>query len=276
MALGSFEACHPYVLAHEGGFVDHPDDPGGATNEGVTQATYDAWRKNSGLPMRSVRELTSEERDVIYRQQYWDAVRGDQLPVGVDYAVYDFAVNSGPGRAARFLQAVVGVTQDGQIGNVTLAAVRAYKGGSINLIAELCQRRMAFLKGLRHWGTFGRGWTRRVMGNEWGIQNHDSGVIDRASAFARPNRVEDISPPPILDDGSGAKGEGVESVSSVIKRAAKNPAAVGAAIASTTPGLMSAAQGDGPFAYAISAAVVIAVAGGVYWLVRGRERDLGA
>jgi lysozyme family protein len=148
------------VLKEEGGYSNHPKDPGGATNLGVTQRVYDAWLKNNGKAPRSVRDIARAEVESIYYQQYWLAVRGDQLPDGVDLAMFDYAVNSGPGRAIKDLQRVLGVKVDGGIGNVTLAAVAA--ADPIKLVNDLLDTRMRFLKDLSTWSTFGRGWSVRV------------------------------------------------------------------------------------------------------------------
>lgn len=151
------------VLSHEGGYVNHPKDPGGATNRGVTQRVYDAYRKRHGEAPRSVRAITPDEVADIYKRQYWDAVKADDLPSGLDYAVFDYAVNSGPSRAMKDLQRELGFTGkdvDGFNGNRTLAAAKA--ADVFDLIERLCARRMRFLKSLRHWPTFGKGWTNRV------------------------------------------------------------------------------------------------------------------
>lgn len=155
-----FPAILAKVLVHEGGFVNHPKDPGGATMKGVTQAVYDAWRGRQGLPKQSVRHIADSELTAIYRRDYWDAVRGGDLPAGVNYAVFDFAVNSGINRAARFLQRIVGVAQDGHIGPATLAAVNAMP--PVTLIDRICDDRLTFVRGLKTWPTFGRGWQRRI------------------------------------------------------------------------------------------------------------------
>ena len=144
------------VLKYEGGYVDHPKDPGGPTNKGVTQAVYDAWRKSYNQPTQSVRYITDLEVGAIYRQQYWDRISGDALPAGVDFAVFDFAVNSGVSRAAKTLQAVVGVTQDGVIGPATIQATKTYVAMSIT------NRRLAFMQSLSIWSTFGKGWSARI------------------------------------------------------------------------------------------------------------------
>lgn len=156
----NFVSALAAVLVHEGGYVNHPRDPGGATNKGVTQRVYDDWRVNRGLPPRSVKFLQQAELEAIYKRQYWDAVKGDDLPTGVDYCVFDLAVNSGVNRAARFLQRSAGVLEDGKIGPVTLAAVKALSPSL--LVDMICDERMCFLKSLGTFDTFGKGWTRRV------------------------------------------------------------------------------------------------------------------
>lgn len=155
-----FAICLPLVLKHEGGFVDHAKDPGGATNKGITQKTYDSWRDRKGQFRRSVRQIDNDEVAAIYRRDYWDAIKGDELPAGIDYCVFDFAVNSGIDRAARYLQAAVGTPEDGKIGPATIAAAKARNAGGV--IATICGTRMNFLRGLNHWPTFGKGWTTRV------------------------------------------------------------------------------------------------------------------
>ena len=147
------------VLKHEGGFVDHPDDPGGATNKGITHKTYSDFL---GRPLEDVDELKNipeEHVQLIYKQGYWDKVKGDNLPSGVDFAIFDWAVNSGPGRAAKALQKAVGATADGAIGPKTLAAVEAADAAEI--IKAVADEREAFYKSLRTFNTFGKGWLRR-------------------------------------------------------------------------------------------------------------------
>lgn len=160
----NFPAALDAVLRHEGGFVDHPDDPGGATNKGTTIGTL----KRIGIDvdgdgdsdLADLKALRRSDVERVYRLFYWDAVRADFLPSGVDYAVFDFAVNSGVSRAARSLQRIVGVEQDGDIGPKTLAALAGTD--AVALVTSLCDGRMRFLRGLEGWRTFGRGWTRRV------------------------------------------------------------------------------------------------------------------
>lgn len=178
------------VLAHEGGYVNHPRDPGGATNQGVTQRVYDAYRTLKGRPRQSVRNMVADEVADIYTRQYWNLVRGDDLPAGLDYAVFDFAVNSGPARAIRYLQSVVGLVGDdidGLIGMGTLAAVnKAVEKDEEAVITALCDKRLAFVRGLDTFDVFGKGWTRRIVGEKAGAQpGTDKGVIDYAIMLAR-------------------------------------------------------------------------------------------
>jgi lysozyme family protein len=147
------------VLKSEGGWSDNPADPGGATMKGVTLATFRAYIKPGGTKV-DLRAITDEQLSACYRRQYWDAVAGDQLPDGVDYAVFDFAVNSGPGRAAKYLQRVVGTTPDGTIGPATIAAASSLPAGAV--LDRLCDLRLEFLKSLGTWATFGKGWASRV------------------------------------------------------------------------------------------------------------------
>lgn len=160
-ATNRAEVAIPRILKHEGGYVDHPNDPGGPTNKGITISTFQSYIKPNGTK-EDLKKLTTEQATVVYKRQYWDAVMADSLPVGVDYAVADFAVNSGPYRAVKYLQTIVGVTQDGRIGPKTLEAVR--KMSSEDIINRLCDDRMTFLKRLDTWSTFGKGWASRVEG----------------------------------------------------------------------------------------------------------------
>jgi lysozyme family protein len=155
----NFQDALRLVLMSEGGFSNNPKDPGGATNKGVTLATFRAFVKANGT-VDDLKAITPAQIETVYRKQYWNAVMGDDLPAGIDYAVFDFAVNSGPSRAARYLQQVVGAEADGHIGGHTLEAVRAMK--QVDIINKLCDARLAFLRGLDTWPTFGGGWTSRV------------------------------------------------------------------------------------------------------------------
>lgn len=154
----NFDQCFEMLMKHEGGFVNHPEDPGGATNLGVTLATYEQW-VGRAVTIDEMKALTPKDVAPIYKDRYWDAVRGDDLPSGVDWSVFDWAVNSGPGRASKALQRIVGVTADGKIGPVTLKAVHDMDADKI--IDKMYDARQRFYEQLSTFGTFGRGWTRR-------------------------------------------------------------------------------------------------------------------
>jgi len=155
----NFESALAHVLKSEGGYVNNPKDPGGMTNLGCTKTT---WEEFVGHPVSEadMRGLTPADVAPLYKRKFWDKVSGDDLPAGLDYAVFDAAINSGPGRAAKWLQEVVGVTADGAIGKGTLAAVATFK--TQDLIKAYNDKRLKFLQGLPTFGTFGKGWSTRV------------------------------------------------------------------------------------------------------------------
>jgi lysozyme family protein len=155
----NFLSALKQVLVYEGGYVNNPNDPGGATNKGVTQAVYNQWRLSLGEAKQSVKFLTSQEVQRIYKNNYWDKVKGDQLADGVDLATFDLAVNSGVSRAIKMLQKAVGVTVDGIIGPATIAAANK---NPVATTKALCDARLAFLQGLPTWKFFGKGWANRV------------------------------------------------------------------------------------------------------------------
>lgn len=189
MTAANFKPSLTLVLAHEGGYVNHPRDPGGATNKGVTQVVYDAYRKLNGLPAKPVSDLSLGEAAAIYRQQYWAGIQGDKLPAGVDYAVFDFAVNSGVSRAAKYLQQCLGVADDGHLGSITLAKLAGINDTEF-LIEKLCEKRVAFLRSLGTFDVFGKGWLRRVNGLKTGAQpGADDGVVDYAVNMLRQDRA---------------------------------------------------------------------------------------
>lgn len=159
MAYDNWRHCLEMILHHEGGYVDHPDDPGGETNLGVTKKVYEEWGGT-----KDMRDLTVDDVEPIYLENYWNRVKGDDLPSGLDLCVFDFGVNAGTGRAAKYLQGMVGATQDGAIGPMTIQAVNDYcdEHGVDHAIGEYQHKRQGYYEGLKHFATFGRGWTRRV------------------------------------------------------------------------------------------------------------------
>jgi lysozyme family protein len=177
MAAVNFDYCLDHVLKSEGGYVNHPKDPGGRTNLGVTQRVWQQWvgRKVTEEEMKL---LSKADVAPLYKKLYWDIVKGDFLPSGVDLAVFDFAVNSGSSRSIKFLQRQVSVTDDGKIGSITLNAVSALNPKS--LIKTYCAARLDFLRSLNTFETFGRGWTARVKK----VENDAVSITSSPQGFA--------------------------------------------------------------------------------------------
>ena len=155
----NFPQCFALVLKNEGGYVDNEKDPGGATNLGCTKATWEAWVGHS-VTKDDIKALMPKDVMPLYKAKYWDTINGDNLPEGVDYAVFDFAINSGPSRAAKALQSVLNTNPDGQIGPTTLRALE--EANPRQIATAICEARLAFLQSLSTYGTFGKGWSRRV------------------------------------------------------------------------------------------------------------------
>ena len=158
--LSNFNRSLLLLLKHEGNFVNHPSDPGGMTNLGVTAKVWESW---VGHPVdeKQMRSFTAEDVAPLYQRKYWDACRADEFVSGLDYAVFDCAVNSGVGRAVKLLQSCVGVPVDGGIGPATMAAINKYLDTK-KLIEQYCDSRLQFLKSLKTFPVFGKGWERRV------------------------------------------------------------------------------------------------------------------
>ena len=168
----NFGTCFQLVLKHEGGFSDHKSDPGGKTNLGVTQKVWQEWVMPQEVTEEDMRSLTPAMVKPLYMSRYWDACKCDDLPAGVDYCVFDTAVNSGRVRAIKFLQAVVGTVPDGSIGPITIASVNSR--GSKLTIEQYSDKREAFLRGLSGFPTFGKGWlnrTKEVRATALGMAN---------------------------------------------------------------------------------------------------------
>jgi len=268
MTKSNFNICTEWALIHEGGYVNHPKDPGGATNKGVIQRTYNGFRDLKKLARQSVRHITMDEVMEIYKSQYWDLVQGDLLPAGLDYAVYDFSINSGPSRAVRFLQEILGVKVDGVMGNATLGAVR--KRNDINgLIQELCLKRWNWMKRLKTFSTFGKGWTRRVMGDIIeGVQaGRDHGVIDRAVYLFNGQNISDrVMKAPTMEAPGKAEDEDMAVFGQVKEELTLD--SLGKISAGIIPGALATvtALPEGPFQYA-AAGILVLAAVVVAWIV---------
>jgi lysozyme family protein len=147
------------ILKHEGGFVNHPRDPGGMTNLGVTKKVWEEWVKHP-VDEKAMRALTPELVSPMYKKKYWDAVKGDELPDGLDYLMFDFAINAGPGRAIKTMQKAIGTTPDGAIGPKTMQSLKEMN--PTQLIEKFSVEKESFYRSLPTFQTFGKGWLRRV------------------------------------------------------------------------------------------------------------------
>lgn len=224
--MSEFERALAKVLVHEGGYVNHPRDPGGETNKGITKRVYDDFRRARSLPLVSVRNISNSEVATIYRERYWNLFNGDEMPAGVSYVVFDGAVNSGVSQSVKWLQrALVPVYKgvvDGLVGPATLAAIDTY-GDLRQLIDRICDQRMAFLKALKTWNTFGKGWTRRVedvrrLGKAWvagapAPAMPESATVDTPKAL--PSDVA-IAPPVAPGDAAAYGGGAAATISQAI------------------------------------------------------------
>ena len=155
----NYDKCLETILHHEGGYVNHPKDPGGETNLGVTKRVY---LEHGGT--KDMKDLLVEDVAPIYKKGYWDKMKGDELPNGLDLCVFDFCVNAGPGRSAKYLQTMIGTVADGGIGPNTLAKLKEYveKHGIEKCIEDFQGARQDYYEKLSTFATFGKGWTRRV------------------------------------------------------------------------------------------------------------------
>lgn len=159
MAAENYQSCLEMILHHEGGYVNHPKDPGGETNLGVTKRVYEEWGGTKDMV-----DLTVEDVAPIYEKNYWGRMKCDDVPAGLDLCLFDFGVNAGTGRSAKYLQTMIGTVADGGIGPNTLRTLNAYidENGIENTIRNFQSARQEYYESLSTFETFGRGWTRRV------------------------------------------------------------------------------------------------------------------
>lgn len=154
----NFDQALEWLLNHEGGFVNHPQDPGGMTNLGVTKKVYEQWLGRD-VTESEMRDLKPSDVAPLYKKKYWNRIKCDQLPQGVDVFCFDWCVNSGPKRPAQALQRIIGATADGVIGPKSLQAVSDFDEHEV--LEKMHESRQKFYESLGHFKTFGRGWTRR-------------------------------------------------------------------------------------------------------------------
>ncbi len=160
MSASNYDVSLRRLLAHEGGYTNHPADPGGPTNFGITIVDYRKYAKPDATAA-DVRAMTLDQAKAIYRAKYWDAQRCNELPSGVDYAVFDYGVNSGIGRSGKVLRRILKLPDNTSVVNdAVIAAARA--GNAKALVTAICDERLRFLQSLKTWPVFGGGWGRRV------------------------------------------------------------------------------------------------------------------
>lgn len=154
-----FKKCLELVLKSEGGYIDHPKDPGGITNLGVTKAVWEEW---VGHPVteKEMRELTPEKVAPMYEMKYWRTSYCEKLPQGLNLLVFSMAVNSGSGRAVKLLQRCLGLVEDGVIGPRTMAKIK--ECSAVDLVEKYSATRKAFYEGLKLFPVFGKGWLNRT------------------------------------------------------------------------------------------------------------------
>jgi lysozyme family protein len=246
------------IFGHEGRYSNHPKDPGGPTMYGITAATLGNARKlGRAATADEVKALSlSEARDIL-SSQYLDTVKFDDLPSGLDYAVADFSVNSGPAQAVKTLQRVLGVDRDGAVGVDTIGAITKQPIGP--LIIQYQSARLAFMQGLSNWSTFKKGWTTRVK--------HVQEIAIQMAGAAAPIDVKLAPSPEPLPDGGDAKADPKETTVASTGRGKANIAVIAGSIAATagTVGPALAPYIDLPWAKQVGAVVALigALAAGV-------------
>lgn len=251
----------------EGGYSNHPNDPGGPTMKGVTLKTYKAYCKRKGRPAPSIadlKEITQAEVHEIFVSQYWDTVHGDDLPSGLDYAASDFAFNSGPGQAIKTLQRVLGgLETDGKYGNHTAAAIKRAverSGGLAHLIDAYCDARLKFMRGLKNWSSFKNGWTTRVKEvREWSQALAEGGVV--------------AAPPPTSVPVADPSNTKMTALPGATASSTAIIGAVGAGLASAASTLLDMADTAANLApWFIGGFIVLTVVGGIFAALAMRQK----
>jgi len=266
MARETLPIALKLMFGHEGGYSNVATDSGGPTKYGVTHRTLAAHRGVASVTPSQVRDMTIEEATEIYRTGYWTQSGGDLLPKGLDYAAFDFGVNSGPSKAVKVLQELVGVTPDGNAGPMTLRAVENYPGGVLKLLRDYCEARMDFLRSIKNPKTGfpknGRGWTIRVTGRDpegkWADQ---PGVLGHALELASASHTN----MPIPTPQTAPAGGDAKAVAPAPNPLAKPEVLLPGAAAVITA---AAPLATGPVVWALAFAVVVLVLIGAFYAFR--------
>jgi lysozyme family protein len=238
----NFDRALARVLVYEGGISNNPNDPGGLTNRGITQGTYNSWLSRQQRPLRSVIGIQPNEVAAIYKTDYWDRIGGDDLPSGVDFCMFDAAVNSGVGGATKWAQAILSLTVDGDFGPKTLQAIVA--DDPEDFIKDFCAHRLGTLQRLPTWKHFGKGWAARIAN----VQK---------TSLAWANGTDNATAPKLTTVGGNAKAHAQDIPASSLSRLATHAGTMGGVIAT---GAAQAGQALAPASDAL-AYVKYAVAG---------------
>jgi lysozyme family protein len=230
---GNLENCVKLTFGDEGGYVNHPADPGGPTKYGITLKTLAAYRRQT-VTAGDVKALSLAEAAAILDSQYWRKVWGDELPKGVDYAMFDFAVNSGPAQAIKTAQRILGVDHDGSMGAMTLAALQ--KIPAKEFINQYCTARLGFMRGLNTWGTFGKGWSARVahvrmLASSMAETGRTKSIVNEVQEHIKPE-PEELTKARPSDTSTISTPQGKAGATTIIGSAA---AAVTTAVTTLTP-----------------------------------------
>ena len=259
MTANNFNAALAATLQWEGGWSDHPRDPGGPTQFGITLARYRAWKRDQSITPGQLRQIGDDEVKAIYKAGYWDTVRGDDLPAGLDLAVFDFAVNSGPARAVKTLQRILGVREDGIMGMMTLNAVRGRSPGE--LVVALSDARLAFVRSLGTFGAFGKGWTRRIEGVRAKAKAMSQGKVPVVTTDAAKPAAEKAR----ASDTKATAKPGVKPA------AAATAGAVATAATAAAQQLQGLSDGLEWLKWAVVGLTIVACAAGLYVALRGGD-----
>lgn len=237
MAKGNFEACANVTLAYEGGYTNDRRDPGnwtgGKVGVGVLKGTNMGIAANT-YPTLDIKNLKRADVLPLYQARYWDGVRGDDLPFGIDLAVYDYGVNSGPSRGIKSLQKALGIAADGKAGPVTVSAAARAADAGPRVIRAICAERLSFLQGLKIWKTFKRGWSARVANVEakavamWLANTGKSAGLVRNILKNEASKIEDVAKVQRQTAGGTVAGGSVSVGAGAFADAAPNFWVVGA------------------------------------------------
>ena len=235
----NFPPALKFTLGFEGGYVNHPKDPGGHTNKGITLSTLRRYRP--GATVADLKAIPDDLVERIYKDGYWDKVNGDTLAAGVDGATFDYAVNSGPAAAKKSLMASIG-------------------GTPVETVKRLCARRLSIYKTFRHWSTFGKGWTRRIVTGEalW--------VKWALAASTAPERV----PVEMAKEEATAR---TQSGKDAVKAGGSGAGAGGAGVSTTVD---SGVQWDQMVHLFAGGLVVLGIAAAIYFIWRAHVNKLRA